>query len=188
MKSLKSKLIALMLLMTFIVIGSTGCYKMEYLDNDYAVSVVKELMAKADELNRIHYGVGLERAEGNEKESYSEVLEGEKYKSLKDIEKFTRSVLSEKYASELLKSTCDGIDARYIEVGSVDEKKLLAKKEMTVVPGISSYDLESIEIEQATKLEIKATIKRVDGTAKSLIIVSEKQDGESVWRINGPTY
>lgn len=188
MKSLKSKIIALMLLMTFIVIGSTGCYKMEYLDNDYAISVVKELMANADEINRIHYGIGLEREDGNDTESYSLVKESEKYKSLKDIEDFTRSVLSEKFASDLLKTTCDGINARYIEVGSINEKKLLAKKEMTIVPDISSYDLESIEIESATKLEIKATIKRADGTKKNLIIVSETQNGESVWRINGPTY
>lgn len=174
--------------MTFIVIGSTGCYKMQYLDNDYAISIVKELMLNADEINRIHYGKGLERQQGNENESYADVMESEKYKSLKEIEDFTRGVLSKKYADDLLKRSCEGLNARYIEVGSVNEKKLLVKKEITEIPNIYSYDLDSIEIVQATKLEIKATIKRADGSTKSLYIISETQNDKSVWRIDGPIY
>lgn len=174
--------------MIFIVIGSTGCYKIQNLDNDYAIGIVKELMANADEINRIHYGKGLERHEGNENESYADVMENEKYKSLKEIEDFTRGVLSKRYADILLETTCDGINARYIEVGSINEKKLLVKKEMTEIPNIYSYDLDSIEIEQATTTEIKATIKRADGSTKSLYIISETQNDKSVWRIDGPIY
>ena len=187
MKSL-IKITALMLLMAFIAIGSAGCYKMEYLDNDYAVSIVKELMSNADEINRIHYGSGLLREEGNEGESYAKVLDSEKYKSIKDIEKFTKSVLSERYATELLKQTCDGKDARYIEVGSVDEKILLAKKEMTEITEIYTYDLDSIEIVQATKLEINATIKSISGKIKRIKAVSQTENNETVWRLESTTY
>ena len=188
MKSLKIRITALVLLMAFIAIGSTGCYKMEYLDNDYAVSVIKELMASADEINRIHYGIGLEREEGDEGASYANVKASEKYKSIKDIEEFTRSVLSKKYADALLSNTCEGANARYIEVGSVDNKQLLVKKEMSQIPEIYSYDLESIEIVQATKLEISATIKSTSGNIKRVKAVSQTENGEMVWRLESTTY
>ena len=174
--------------MIFLVIGSTGCYKMQYLEENEAVSIVKSLMENAEEINRIHYGAGLEREIGNEGESYARVIDSEKYKSLKDIEEFTRSVLSDRYATDILNQTCKGMNARYIEVGSLNEKVLLAKKEMTQILEIYTYDLSSIKIEQATKLEINATIERSDGKMKKINIISEYIEGESVWRIDSPTY
>lgn len=167
-----------------------GCNENEQgIEFDEARAIVKDLMDKAKEINRIHYGEGLEHLDIESKNAYIEISPSEKYKSLEEIKAFTRSVLSQSYANELIESTFEGrysaggevvTQARYIELSGA----ILVLQDIEAYEGIYYYDLDTVSIKETTLDRIEATITTIDGNIKNVVCVLESNG----WRLNSTTY
>ncbi len=170
-----------------VMVGCNG--NEEGIEFDEARVIVKDLMGKAGEINRIHYGEGLEHLDIESKNAYIEIDPSEKYKTIEEIKAFTRSVLSKAYAEELIESTFEGrysagggvvTKARYIEISGA----ILVLQDIEAYEGIYYYDLDTVSIKETTLDRIEATITTIDGNTKNVVCVLES----SGWRLDSTTY
>ena len=184
------RIVALIIMVAIFATVMVGCNgNEEGIEFDEARVIVKKLMSNASEINRIHYGEGLLHLDIESKNAYIEIDPQEKYKSLEEIKAFTRSVLSQSYANELIESTFEGrysagggivTKARYIELSNT----ILVLKDIEAYEGIYCYDLDTIEIKETTLDRIEAIITTIDGNIKEVVCVLEAQG----WRLDSTTY
>jgi hypothetical protein len=186
----KLSFLAIIIVVAIFATVMVGCNNNEVgIEHSEARAIVKDLMSNASEINRIHYGEGLAHLEDESKNAYVEIDPQEKYKSLEEIKAFTRSVLSESYARELIESTFEGrysagggvvTKARYIEISNT----ILVLRDIDSYEGIYQYDLDTVSIKETTSTKIKATVTTIDGNIKEVVCVLEAQG----WRIDSTTY
>ena len=184
-----TKILAMLLVVASLATLMVGCNGEESISKEEALPIVQKLMEGVFEINRIHYGDGLEHIDIETNNAYVEMSSSEKYKSLEEIKAFTRSILTERYAEELIVSTFEGrysagggtlAQPRYIEVGDA----ILVRKDIEPLVDVYVYDLDTIEIKETTSNRINAQVTTIDGNIKSIQVRLE----ENGWRINSTTY
>lgn len=178
------------ILIAILAIGIYGCGENGGVSYEEATEIVKGLMVSANEINRIHYGVGISHVEKDGDELYADVDPSERYKSLEDIESFTYKIYTRDLASSTLKASFGENEGvvdkvpRYIAVKYQNEVKLLVKKDIEPLNEIYVYDLSDIEILGTADGVIEAKIKTTTNKYKKFVFKHEA-DG---WRIDTPTY
>ena len=184
------KIITAICLIAILAIGASGCQENVGVSNEEAIEIIEKLFVSVNEINRIHYGEGINHVSDESDNAYADVYPDERYKSLEDIEDFTRRIFTKDLADITLASSfgeTDGIvdrEPRYISVKYQGEVKLLIRKDIEPLTEIYEYDLTNIEILGTAQGIIEAKIGTTTSKTKRFVLKQE----ENGWRIDTPTY
>lgn len=204
MKFLKSLLKVLLCIMLVSIIGTSICSCTERVTEEGAKTVVKGLVTKSYDLNRIYFGTGLKYVEdeNDEDTKYAPVSEEENITTLDELREETFKVFSKEYGNSILTmalfgaSSGDGetaLFARYLESDGIltvyKNYKPLVLKDGELVPSeeafeLNEYDFSKTEIIKNSRSFIEAVITSLDGEKITITLVYENEG----WKIDGPTY